>query len=140
MEEKIMNVTNLSSLEDYTLYWNFQKPKGCSSRKWRRDQISRFLKSYPEYQRKPKQVLNWILSHNPNPWPISNTNTLSKIMNRMPAMELQNRPSSKFSDTKLNSNPIKISWNYKVPSNIDIHCWRKLQLSRYLDTFPNHGP
>ena len=36
--------------------------------------------------------------------------------------------------------PLILKWKMKMPLTAGIHKWRYLQLSRYLDIYPNHKP
>ena len=54
-------------LHNYCVSWNPDKKVGCSDKKWRRIQLTRFLAEYPECKSKPSKVLKWIRSHKPNP-------------------------------------------------------------------------
>ena len=61
--------------------WDRFKPNGISDTKWKRDQISKFLRRNPGT--KPRNVLAWINSQTPNPWPLCDTNKLGKLMRRI---------------------------------------------------------
>ena len=61
--------------------WDRAKPEKTNVKTWRRLQVEQYVKIHPT--KKPRDVLEWIQSHNPNPWPTCDTNNLGKIMRRL---------------------------------------------------------
>ena len=43
--------------------------------------MGRYHESYPNA--KPNEILNWVLSQSPNPWPLVDANILSKLLTRI---------------------------------------------------------
>ena len=63
------------------IIWDRLKPMDCSEQMWRRIQVGRYLES--SLRAKPKEVLKWVLSHSPNPWPHVDSNAITKLVNRI---------------------------------------------------------
>ena len=61
--------------------WDISKPENVNPKTWRRQQIVNYLNLNPDSL--PKDVLDWIKQHNPNPWPCCDRNSLGKIMRRL---------------------------------------------------------
>ena len=140
-------------LENYSTSWDQAKPNGCNIKTWRRKQVQNFVIAHPHLS-KPKEVMKWILAHNPNPWPNCNNNTLSKIINRLKkGRSPQGRAMASSHDRadvnltrdevvmRFDFKPLEVKWQSNPNKELlDIHKWRRVQLSRYLKMYPDHGP
>ena len=40
----------------------------------------------------------------------------------------------------INIEPVLVEWNIKRPYNADVDVWRKDQVKRYVELFPNNKP
>ena len=67
--------------ERASIRWNMNKPADCSELKWRRIQLSRYLKEATDA--KGNEVQSWIFGHNPNPWPNAAIRDLNKMIRRL---------------------------------------------------------
>ena len=36
--------------------------------------------------------------------------------------------------------PLPLEWDMRMPPDTSVHRWRRVQLARYLDEFPDHRP
>ena len=125
----------LIKLFKMTLQWNYSKPEGTSDKTWRRQQVTNYLKACPGC--KPKDVCSWVSSHSPNPWPLCNANNIGKIIRRILKPCLNEGISVCLATLNDNFEPLSFSWDMKKPRHVDIHHWRMIQLSRYINEFPN---
>ena len=50
-----------------TLRWDMSKPIDINEKTWRRMQIMKYVER--NVSCKPKDILSWISSHDPHPWP-----------------------------------------------------------------------
>ena len=122
-----------------TLRWVYSKPAGTSDQSWRRQQIAKYLEASPGCT--PKDVFSWLSSHSPNPWPSCCTNNIGKIMRRIRRTCSSNEGLVLCLATlEDNFEPPPFRWDIKKPRNLDIHCWRRTQLTLYLNKYPNHKP
>ena len=114
--------------------WDRAKPDTVNERTWRRQQIEKYI--FENSNQKPQDVLNWIRSQNPNPWPSCDSNRLWKIIRRIRKKNLS------LWSMVLNTvfQPLMIKWDLRLPEGTNIHKWRRAQITRYLDEFPTHKP
>ena len=129
---------SLIKLLKMTLRWDYAKPSGTSEKLWRRQQIGNFLVVCPGC--KPKDVYKWVSSHSPNPWPSCNTNKVSKMLIRMRKSCDNGGLSLCLATLKDTFDELPLRWDIKKPRNVDIHYWRRTQLTRYVNEFPSHKP
>ena len=122
-----------------TLRWVYSKPAGTSNQSWRRQQIARYLELSPDCT--PKDVFSQVSSHSPNPWPSCSKNNIGKIMRRM-RMTCSSNKGLVLCIVTLEDNfePPSFRWEIEKPRNVDIHCWRRTQLTRYVNKYPSHKP
>ena len=153
MLEEVKDPGDNLTARDYLLRWDTRVPNGIGMRKWRRIQINRFLRKYPKSIGHPVQILQWIDAHNPSPWPKCTANALCKIMKTLPSPELdiQYQALAKTSTSNMDISidtcvvsydllPQIIFWDYDRKSGTSVSEWRKIQLTRYLNQFPNYTP
>ena len=118
--------------------WDRNKLQDVNDKTWRRPQLEQYVKMNPDH--KPKDVLKWLQSQNPNPWPTCDSNNLTKIMGRIRKTASKKKLSvcSQVSCTEYQ--PLMLEWDWQMPPNCTVHNWRRVQLARYLDEFPDHKP
>lgn len=63
------------------LEWDYNKPAEKNDKTWRRMQLERYIAINPDH--KPRDVIKWLQSQNPNPWPSCDANSLGKIIRRL---------------------------------------------------------
>ena len=119
-------------------HWDRDKPESINDKTWRRKQIEKYLDYHPYC--KPKDVVDWLEAQTPNPWPSCDTNSLGKIMRRLRKSTSKKClflcPTVQYDEYM----PLVIKWDMRMPEEQDIHKWRRLQLTRYLDEYPEHKP
>ena len=116
------------------------KPRDINEKTWRRLQITKFVESNSDC--KPKDVLTWISSHDPHPWPLCDSNRIGTIMRNI---RKSDKPRKKVLSIghniiSFNFDPLMLKWNMKKPPDVHVNRWRRIQLTRYLDMFPTHKP
>ena len=93
-------------------YWDRDKPESINDKTWRREQIKKYLRHNPQSQ--PKDVLGWIISQTPNPWPSCDTNSLGKIIRRLRKTTTGKDPTLcrmiRYDEVK----PIVIKWDMRI--------------------------
>ena len=130
--------------------------------KWKRCQLSWYIEKFPLH--KPKEIISWLASHQPHPWPDCTAKEISRWTNQI-KRKLEQSPrlhhsffslqtkvlcanikpfSQNLSIDKLVTSvmfePLLITWDSRIPRSIDVHAWRRIQLKRYLEVFPEHKP
>ena len=146
MEQKDVPPLFSDATQGYCVSLNFEKTPGCSDRKWRRNQVIRFLAQYTQFRSKPSKVLEWIMSHEPNPWADCNRNKLGKLMKRLNTtipLEPDNargRYNMVHNIAKWDELPVFPLWNYSIPVSVSVNEWRRTQLLRYLKHHPETKP
>ena len=103
---------------------NYSNTIKVSASKQRRIQLSRYLKHFPSA--KPKDVFQQLAQHNPNPWPEARSSNMSLTLNRLKLRASANSSAS-------------LMWAGPCPKGTDSMSWRKQQISRYLEKYPDHG-
>ena len=127
------------SQSSMTLEWDTAKPTAMNEKSWRRKQIAKFQDTNPKC--KPKDVLAWVLSHVPNPWPSFDSNSIGKIMRRiLKATKEIDGLSICHSILSYKFQPLLLKWDWKKPQDTSVNEWRRIQLTRYLIEFPTHKP
>ena len=114
--------------------WERAKPDTVNERTWSRQQIEKYI--YENLTQKSKDVLNWMGSQNPKPWPSCDSNSFGKIIRRISKKNLS------LCSRVLNTvfQPLVIKWEMRLPEGTYIPNWRRAQLTRYLDEFSTHKP
>ena len=114
------------------------KPEQMNEKTQRRQQIEKYLEKNPEH--KPKDLLDWLKSQDPNPWPTCSINGLGKIMRRIRKCPSQKPISVCLGVQSCEIMPLEIKWDMKIPVDSNVHKLRRVQLSWYLDEYPTHKP
>ena len=118
--------------------WDSNKPEETNIKTWRRIQLERYIAFYPDH--KPRDVIKWLKTQNPNPWPSCAPNHISKILIRLRKPSSQDEHKLTVSVFQDEIKPLSLNWDTRIPPNISVHKWRHVQLTRYVDEFPNHKP
>ena len=76
-------------------FWDRAKAEDVNVKTWRPLQIEQYIKIHPNHE--PRDVLDWLKSQNPNPWPTCDPNNLGKIIRRVrnTVLTTQNPPLKK---------------------------------------------
>ena len=61
--------------------WDIDKPCVIYEKTWKRQQIDKYMDL--NFNDRPLDLLNWIQSQSPNPWPSWDTNRIGNIMRRI---------------------------------------------------------
>ena len=120
--------------------WDYNKPIEMNAKPWRRIQLERYIAFNPDH--KPRDVINWLQSQSPNPWPSCDANSLGKIMRRFrkPSCQKQLTLSVDLFQSEIKLKPLLVEWDTRIPPHVSVHRWRRVQLQRYIDEFPDHKP
>ena len=121
------------------LVWDAAKPIAMNEKSWRRVQIAKFLKLNPNC--KPKDVLAWVMSQVPNPWPSCDSNRICKVMKTIRKTGKAKKGLSICHNImSCDFKPLLLKWDLKEPHGTKVNEWRRNQLTRYLMEFPTHKP
>ena len=118
--------------------WDFNNPAEMNVKAWRRIQLERYITFNPDH--KPRDVIKWLESQNPNPWTSCDANSLGKIMRRLRKTSTQKQHRLSIDCFQSEIKPLELEWDTRRPPHVSEHRWRRVQLQRYIDEFPNHKP
>ena len=143
---KVSIVNSIVSLDFLPLVveWDMKMPLDENVHDWRRWQIKKYIDVNPKC--KPRHVLQWISGHSPNPWPTCTVDSISYAISKIKQQwsrppKPENRELSV--DNRVMSvefEPLLLKWDAKRHPNVNVHLWRQLQITKYMEAFPEHKP
>ena len=120
------------------LEWDYNKPAEMNDKTWRRIQLERYIAVNPDH--KPRDVIKWLQSQSPNPWPSRDANSLEKIIRRLCKPSSQKQLTLSIDLFQSEIKPLSLEWYTPMPQHVSVHWWRRVQLQGYIDEFPDHKP
>ena len=120
------------------LEWDYNKPAEMNDKTCRRIQLERYITVNPNH--KPGDVIKWLQSQSPNPWPSCDANILGKIIRRLRKPSSQKQLTLSTALFQSEFKPLSLEWDSRMPPHVSVHRWRRVQLQRYIDEFPNAKP
>ena len=132
------------TIQSTAIKWQRIPPPGMQIVRWRKIQIGRYLKHFPNHGR--NKIILQLQSHHPNPWPEVTVNWIGRFVRNQRSKAIYDVDDLHFSLSLENAvgvcnvEPRTIRQNNKIPLGYTVIQQRRKQLSLYIDQYPSHGP